>query len=368
MSGVRSLGKRAARRAAAATAAPAYGRPLDPGMDRLTARLPPEASAGDRDGAARLRRPAASRPAWKGHGGVTGEASAAVQREGAAPRRGPTPMPGLFGPLNRPFADYRGRRVWVIGASTGIGAAIARDLLAGGARVALSSRNREALLKIAASHREALIAPLDITDPASVHAAAAKIAQAWGGFDLALVVAGTHVEMRAQFGRAAAVSDGRALAPTWDLARARQLLEVNLHGVLNCVDAILPVLLGQGAGGIGIVASVAGYVGLPGALVYGASKAALINFTESLYGDLRPQGIGVYLINPGFVDTPLTRRNRFRMPALMKPEDAARATLEGIAAGRFEIHYPKRFTLWLKLLRLLPYRLQLAAVRSATGG
>jgi len=143
---------------------------------------------------------------------------------------------------------------------------------------------------------------------------------------------------------------------------------VNLHGVLNCVDAILPVLERQGSGGIGIVSSVAGYVGLPKALIYGASKAALINFTESLYGDLRPQGIGVYLINPGFVDTPLTQKNRFAMPALMKAGDAARVTLDEIAAGAFEIHYPKRFTRWLKLLRLLPYRLQFAAVRKATGG
>lgn len=262
------------------------------------------------------------------------------------------PMPGLFGPLNRPFADYRGRRVWVIGASYGIGAAIARDLLGRGARVALSARKRELLKAVAGSHDQALIAPLDVTDLTSVHAAAAAIDKAWGGFDLALVVAGTHVEMQAQ---------------TWNLGEARQLLEVNLHGVLNCVDAILPVLVRQGSGGIGIFASVAGYVGLPKALIYGASKAALINFTESLHGDLRPQGIGVYLINPGFIDTPLTRKNQFTMPALLKAEDAARVTLDEIAAGAFEIHYPKRFTTWLKLLRVLPYRLQLAAVRKATG-
>jgi len=277
-------------------------------------------------------------------------------------------MPGLFGPLNPPFAGYRGRRVWVIGASYGIGAAIARDLLARGARVALSARNRDLLRAVAGGQREALLAPLDVTDVASVHAAARTIEQAWGGIDLALVVAGTHVEMRARLGLAGGGRDVELDAARWDLARARRLLEVNLHGVLNCVDAILPVLERQASGGIGIVSSVAGYVGLPKALVYGASKAALINFTESLYGDLRPRGIGVYLVNPGFVDTPLTRKNRFTMPALMKAEDAARVTLDEIAAGAFEIHYPKRFTRWLKLLRLLPYRLQFAAVRRATGG
>ncbi len=275
----------------------------------------------------------------------------------------PAPMPGLFGPLNPPFADWRGRKVWVIGASYGIGAAIARELMARGAKVALSARRRDLLKAVAGRHRDALVLPLDITDAGSVHAAAAAIDKAWGGFDLALVVAGTHVEMRARLPRQ---DSGTEDAPAWDLARARRLLEVNLNGVLNCVDAILPVLARQGSGGIGIVSSVAGYVGLPRSLIYGASKAALINFAESLYGDLRPQGIGVYLINPGFVDTPLTQRNDFAMPALMKAEDAARATLDGIAAGEFEIHYPKRFTAWLKLLRLLPYRLQFAAVRRAT--
>jgi len=293
--------------------------------------------------------------------------STAVHRERiVSARTAAAPMPGLFGPLNPPFADYRGRRVWVIGASYGIGAAIARELLGRGARVVLSARKPALLQEVADGHRNALIAPLDVTDVASVHAAARKIEQAWEGFDLALVVAGTHVEMRARLGPVAGRQGVEADSSHWDLAKARQLLDVNLHGVLNCVDAILPVLLRQGSGGVGIVSSVAGYVGLPKALIYGASKAALINFTESLYGDLRPQGVGVYLINPGFVDTPLTKNNRFSMPALMKAEDAARVTLDEIAAGRFEIHFPKRFTRWLKLLRVLPYRLQLAAVRRAT--
>lgn len=266
--------------------------------------------------------------------------------------REPAAVPRLFGPLNPPLPGWAGQRVWVIGASTGIGAAIARELLARGARVALSARNHEALAQAAGSHAASLLAPLDVTDPASVAAARDLLVRQWQGFDLALVVAGTHIEMG---------------AASFDVARARQLLEVNLLGVLNCVEAILPTLRWQRHGRIGIVASVAGYVGLPRALVYGASKAALINFTESLYNDLRPQGFGVYLINPGFVDTPLTRRNDFRMPALMGAEEAARATLDGIERGRFEIHYPKRFTRLLKLLRVLPYRWQLWLVRRVTG-
>jgi short-subunit dehydrogenase len=254
-------------------------------------------------------------------------------------------------PLNPTIPSWSNQRVWVIGASYGIGAAIARQLLAKGAKVALSARKRELLAEIAAG-TDALIAPLDIVEVASVRGAARQIRETWGGFDLALIVAGTHAEMRAL---------------DWDLARARNLLEVNLLGVLNCLDSILPALMHQGSGGVGIVSSVAGYIGLPKALIYGPSKAALINLAESLYGDLHPRGLGVYLINPGFVDTPLTRKNDFKMPALISADSAAQATLEGIAAGCFEIHFPKRFTRWLKLLRVLPYPLQFWAVRKITG-
>jgi len=254
--------------------------------------------------------------------------------------------------LNPRIPSFAGKRVWVVGASYGIGAEIARELLQRGARVALSARKRELLAQVAGDAGEALIAELDITNRDSIRHAASVIDGRWGGYDLALIVAGTHVEMRAQ---------------TWDLAAAKRLLDVNLIGVLHCLDVIIPALRKQRSGGIGIVSSMAGYVGLPKALIYGPSKAALINLAESLYGDLHPEGIGVYLINPGFVDTPLTQKNEFSMPALMSARAAALATLDGIAAGRFEIHYPARFTAWFKLLRMLPYRLQFAAVRRVTG-
>ena len=132
-------------------------------------------------------------------------------------------------------------------------------------------------------------------------------------------------------------------------------------------SVVVPGLLEQGAGAIGIVASVAGYRGLPKALIYGASKAAVINFTESLYLDLEPKGIGVYLISPGFVKTPLTDSNEFKMPALISAEEAAGAILKGLRQGRFEIHFPKRFTLLLKFLQLLPYRWYFALVHKSTG-
>lgn len=156
-------------------------------------------------------------------------------------------------------------------------------------------------------------------------------------------------------------------ADSFDLAKVNQLIDLNLRGVFNCLDAVLPELLNKGKGGIGIVASVAGYSGLPKALIYGPTKAALINLAESLYLDLHPRGMAVYLINPGFVETPLTAGNDFKMPALMSAVDAADALVSGVAAGHFHIHFPKRFTNWLRLARLLPYRLYFPLIRKVTG-
>ena len=254
--------------------------------------------------------------------------------------------------MNPRIGDWAGKRVWMIGASSGIGAAAAHQLLQLGARVALSARNAEAIERAACAERHALAAPLDVTDHASVVRARDKIVAAWGGIDLVLVVAGGYNEMRAD---------------SFDLAAANAMIDLNLRGVFNCLDAVLPLLLEQGEGGIGIVASVAGFGGLPKALVYGPTKAALINLTESLYLDLHPRGIAVYQINPGFVDTPLTAHNDFPMPALMSAADAAAEMVDGIERGEFHIHFPKRFTNSLRLARLLPYRLYFWLIHKVTG-
>ena len=258
----------------------------------------------------------------------------------------------LLSPLNPPLPAWPDARVWVIGASTGIGAATARRLLDAGARVALSARSADRLRDIAGDNARALVLPLDFTNIDDVRAALEHLRGAWDGVDLVLVVAGTHHEMRA-----------------WELndRDARALFEINVHAVIGTVATVLPALLAQGNGAIGIVSSVAGYSGLPKALIYGASKAAMINFTETLYLDLKPKSIGVYLINPGFVATPLTARNDFRMPHLISADEAAASLVAGLRAGDFEIHFPHAFTRQLKLLRLLPYRLYFALVRRATG-
>lgn len=248
--------------------------------------------------------------------------------------------------MNPRVDDWQGHYVWIIGASTGIGAATATRLLGEGAHVALSARRREALDALARADAQAadraLAVPLDVTDAASVARASAAILAVWPRIDLVLLVAGGYNEMRAD---------------SFDLEKANGLIDLNLRGVFNCLAPVLPMLLAQGSGGVGIVSSVAGYSGLPKALVYGPTKAALINLAESLYVDLHPKGIGVYLINPGFVDTPLTKGNDFPMPGLMRPDQAARALLRGIERGAFHIHFPRKFTNTLRFARLLPYRL-----------
>ncbi|MFZ6692739.1 SDR family NAD(P)-dependent oxidoreductase [Undibacterium sp. SXout20W] len=254
--------------------------------------------------------------------------------------------------MNPPIQDWKSKRVWVIGASTGIGAETARLLLSQGADVALSARHLGSLQETAAGCPHAVIEPLDITDLASLHAASERLLERWTRIDLVLVVAGTYNEMRAD---------------SFDMAAADRLLDINVRGVYHCLDVVLPTLLKQGGGGLGIVASVAGLSGLPKALVYGPSKAAIINLCESLYIDLHPRNIAVYLINPGFVATPLTEKNDFDMPALMTAPDAAAALIKGIEKGDFHIHFPKRFTNWLRLARLLPYRSYFYLVHKVTG-
>ena len=250
--------------------------------------------------------------------------------------------------LNPRIEGWNARRVWVIGASTGIGRATAQVLLRRGARVAVSARSAQGLQSIDG----ALVLPLDVTDAAAVHDAMQRLMHDWGGLDLLLYCAGTYQPMR---------------ATAFNLASALQHDDVNYRGALHALAAVLPVLTAQRAGHIALVSSVAGLGGLPQALAYGPTKAALINLAETLYIDLHDAGIGVHVINPGFVETPLTAQNTFAMPALISPEQAADAIVAGLEAGQFDMHFPRRFTLWLKLLRLLPRGLYFRIVSRFTG-
>jgi short-subunit dehydrogenase len=237
-----------------------------------------------------------------------------------------------------------------VGASSGIGAALARELAGRGARLALSGRDAGKLNALGIDN--ALLLTCDATDMASLAAARKSLRSALGGVDLVIYLAGDYAPMRAD---------------QFNLEQAEKIIAVNLGGALRLTATVLPDLLAEG-GGIAFVASVAGYRGLPKALAYGPGKAALIHFAECLLFDLAPKNIGVWVINPGFVATRLTAKNNFNMPALLTPEQAAIATIDGFKAGTFEIHYPKRFTRVMKLLSLLPYAWYFHIVRRVTGG
>ncbi len=258
--------------------------------------------------------------------------------------------------LNPKIEDWNGRSVWLVGASTGIGRATAELLHARGARVCVSARSRAPLDEFIAANPGSLALPLDATDRSAMHAAARQVVAAQGGIDLVMYCAGTYQAMRAD---------------SFNLDVALNHVQVNYAGALVLLDAVLPVLREQAAAGRGghlsLVSSVAGYRGLPKSLAYGPTKAALTHLAEVLYLDLSPLKLGVSVINPGFVATPLTAQNDFHMPALITPAVAAQDILKGLARGDFEMHFPKRFTLWLKGLRHLPYGAYFAAVRSGVG-
>ncbi|MCB2017496.1 MAG: SDR family NAD(P)-dependent oxidoreductase [Hydrogenophaga sp.] len=266
-------------------------------------------------------------------------------------------MPGLWRPFNPPIRTWTGQRVWVIGASSGIGRAAAVQLIDAGATVFASARSERSLSTLVSDHSEpdapprAQAWPMDVTDAASV-AATARALLDQGPVDLVLFCAGHYRALRA---------DG------FDLSEMQGHMAINYGGALHVIDAVLPAFLERGHGHLSLVSSVAGFRGLPKGLAYGPSKAALTHLAETLYLDLAGKGIGVSVVHPGFVKTPLTAQNDFEMPALMSPEAAARELLAGLARGDFEIHFPRRFTRWMKLMRLLPYRAYFPLVHRATG-
>ncbi len=252
--------------------------------------------------------------------------------------------------MNPPLRDWQGKTVWIVGASSGIGAATASRLHKLGARVVVSARKAHDLQAFVAQHPGSTALTLDATDRDAVRSAAQKLLEQ-GPLDCVVYCAGHYTPMRAF---AMHVDD------------MKRHMDINYFGALYVLEAVLPSMLARASGHISLVGSVAGYRGLPQSLAYGPTKAALINLAETLHMDLAGRGIGVSLINPGFVQTPLTAANNFAMPGLLTPDQAAVAMLKGWSLGQFEIHFPKRFTLWMKTLRHLPNRMFFYVVRKAT--
>lgn len=242
---------------------------------------------------------------------------------------------------------------WITGASTGIGAAVAARLVADGWTVAITARDGAKLAALCAGHPGKMIAaPGDVSDAAGMKAIVAAI-QTESGRPVALAIfnAGAWQEMG---------------AADFDLAAFRKMVEVNVLGTANGLDAVMPGMIARKAGQIAIVASVAGYRGLPRAVAYGATKAALIAMAESLAFDLKPRGVTMSVVNPGFVRTPMTAVNSFPMPFLLEVADAADRIVRGLASGRFEVAFPWQLVWPLKVIAMLPHRLFYALLSRGT--
>lgn len=242
--------------------------------------------------------------------------------------------------------------VWITGAGSGIGRALALEMSAAGWQVAASARTAAALDALAAECPSVRPYPLDVTDEAGCVETVARIEREMGPIAQAVLNAGTHRPMSATAFSAGAFAD---------------LIETNLLGTVRSLAPVMAAMIARRSGRIAVVASVAGYSGLPTAAAYGASKAALVNMAEALRPELAAAGIVLQLVSPGFVRTPLTDRNTFPMPFLMPVEAAARRLRRGLGHDRFEIVFPRRLAWLLKLLRILPYPLYFPLVRRATG-
>lgn len=245
--------------------------------------------------------------------------------------------------------------VWITGASTGMGRALALKLAGKGYHVVASARSVDELEALATESGPLAGSikahPCDVTDRQAMKDAVAAIEDEYGPIRLAVFNAGSYWPTR-----------GEAL----DLEAFDKTYQINLFGVLNGLVPVVERMKGHGRGQVVLVGSVSGYSGLPAASAYGASKAALNNMAESLKFDFDRMNIRMQIVNPGFIDTPATQKNDFEMPALMPVDKAADAMVAGIENGGFEVTFPRRFTWMLKLLRLLPHPLYFAIMRRAT--
>lgn len=243
---------------------------------------------------------------------------------------------------------WAGKRYWLIGASSGLGRALAKHLSGKGVSLILSARDELALKELAqALESEAMIAPCDVSNLANVKTAFENALEQ-GPIDGVIYCAGVYDPMTAQ---------------TLDLSAAETICDVNFTGCIRSVGVCLPHFLNEGEGHIAIIGSLSGLKGIPGASVYGASKAGLIHFAEGLRADLDGKRFDVQIINPGFIKTRLTEKNDFEMPFLMEVDDAAARTVRAMTTSRFRTNYPKRFAALFRLLGILPDRLYFPIVR-----
>jgi short-subunit dehydrogenase len=241
-----------------------------------------------------------------------------------------------------------GRVIWVVGASSGIGAALAEQLVGRGARVAISARRHDKLEEVSSGRMTVVAA--DVTDRVGLDAAAAKVRDELGEIDMVIFNAGFWQQM-----------DPAA----WDRDLFAHHVDINLLGLNNCLGAVLPRMIENARGHIVGVASVAGYRGFAGAEAYGATKAAQINMLESLRTHVSSHGIAVTTVCPGFVRTDLTSGNTFPMPFMIGADEAAESICNGLERGQIEIAFPLPMAVLMKIARVLPVRLWSAVMNRA---
>lgn len=243
------------------------------------------------------------------------------------------------------------KSAWITGASHGIGRALTLDIASSQTKVAASARSKTELDQLNRENSLIQPIPLDVTQYDNVFTAVKQIESSQGGIDLAVLNAGIYQPLPGGLGEPAIFE---------------QHMAVNYMGVINCLSAVIPSMQKRKGGQVAIVASLAGYCGLPQSAAYGPSKAALINLAETLRLELIHSGIDIRLVNPGFVETRLTAKNTFNMPAIMTPEMAATKIIEGLQGKRFEINFPRRFVIWMKFARMLPYRIYFPLISRLT--
>lgn len=242
----------------------------------------------------------------------------------------------------------KARLWWITGGGSGIGRALAQQIAGGGDLVIISGRRIDALQETAAGSPHIIPRVLDVTDRQGVAAAVGDLESQYGPISVAILSAAQYQPMDlVDF-------DGEVFG---------RLITTNVIGVANCLDPLFKLMRARGAGQIAVISSVAGYRGLPRAAAYGASKAALINMLESLKPSADAAGIKLQVINPGFVETPMTGGNDFPMPFLIKAPEAVRQIRRGLAGDGFEIAFPWVFVMILKIGRLLPNWLYFAITR-----
>jgi NADP-dependent 3-hydroxy acid dehydrogenase YdfG len=231
--------------------------------------------------------------------------------------------------------DFTGKRYWLVGASEGLGLALARRLAQAGADVIISARNAEKLGLAASEIPRARAVAMDVGDTASVNQAAQTV----GEIDGLVFLAGVYTPTKAQ---------------DWNAAEVEMMCDVNFTGCARAVGAVLPAMVARGSGHVVITGSLSGFRGLPGAIGYAASKAGTMVLAECLYADLRGTGVKVQLGNPGFIRTRLTDKNTFKMPFLMQPEQAAEEMFTLMNSATFSRSFPAAFSWFFRLGNFLP--------------